>query len=204
MDVEAVVSQHDARYIGLLARFDLSDALRPGASELLARLRERGIAVSLLSGDAHAPVEALAQELGIADAHARMTPEGKRAYIEALQQRGAVVAMLGDGVNDAPVLAQAQVSVAMGGGTELARAQGDLVLLSERFDALTRGLDTAQATLAIVRQNLRWAFAYNLLAIPPAMLGWITPWMAGIGMSLSSLMVVLNALRLQRRAKERN
>lgn len=188
----------------LLARFDLSDALRPGASELLAHLRERGIAVSLLSGDAHAPVEALAQELGIADAHARMTPEGKRAYIEALQQRGAVVAMLGDGVNDAPVLAQAQVSVAMGGGTELARAQGDLVLLSERFDALTRGLDTAQATLAIVRQNLRWAFAYNLLAIPPAMLGWITPWMAGIGMSLSSLMVVLNALRLQRRAKERN
>jgi Cu2+-exporting ATPase len=144
-------------------------------------------------------VRALAGELGIDDAHARMSPEGKRAFIERLQSGGAVVAMLGDGVNDAPVLAQAQVSVAMGSGTELARAQGDLVLLSSGFDALTRGFDTAQATLAVVRQNLRWAFAYNLLAIPPAMLGWITPWMAGIGMSVSSLVVVLNALRLQRR-----
>jgi Cu2+-exporting ATPase len=184
---------------GLIARFDLTDTVRTGAAALLARLRERGIAVTLLSGDAPAPVRALAAELGIADAHARMSPEGKRAFIERLQSGGAVVAMLGDGVNDAPVLAQAQVSVAMGSGTELARAQGDLVLLSSGFDALTRGFDTAQATLAVVRQNLRWAFAYNLLAIPPAMLGWITPWMAGIGMSVSSLVVVLNALRLQRR-----
>lgn len=189
---------------GLLARFDLIDTVRSGARELIERLRARGIAVSLLSGDAQGPVTALADELGIADAHARMTPESKRAFIEGLQHEGAVVAMLGDGVNDAPVLAQAQVSVAMGSGTELARAQGDLVLLSERFDALTRGLDIAQSTLRIVRQNLRWAFAYNLLAIPPAMLGWITPWMAGIGMSLSSLGVVLNALRLQRRSKEWN
>ena len=184
---------------GLIARFDLTDTVRAGAAALLARLRERGIAVALLSGDAPAPVRALAGELGIDDAHARMSPEGKRAFIERLQSGGAVVAMLGDGVNDAPVLAQAQVSVAMGSGTELARAQGDLVLLSSGFDALTAGFDTAQATLAVVRQNLRWAFAYNLLAIPPAMLGWITPWMAGIGMSVSSLVVVLNALRLQRR-----
>jgi len=184
---------------GLIARFDLIDTVRSGAPELLARLRERTIAVTLLSGDAPAPVAALAKELGIADAHARMSPEAKRAFIEALQANGAVVAMLGDGVNDAPVLAQAQVSVAMGSGTELARAQGDMVLLSAGFAALTRGFDTAQATLAVVRQNLRWAFAYNMLAIPPAMFGWITPWMAGVGMSLSSLAVVLNALRLQRR-----
>jgi Cu2+-exporting ATPase len=184
---------------GLIARFDLTDTVRGGAAGLLARLRERGIAITLLSGDAPAPVQALANELGIADAHARMSPEAKRACIEALQAKGAVVAMLGDGVNDAPVLAQAQVSVAMGSGTELARAQGDMVLLSAGFDALTRGIDTAHATLTVVRQNLRWAFAYNLLAIPPAMLGWITPWMAGVGMSVSSLIVVLNALRLQRR-----
>ncbi|WP_018413047.1 heavy metal translocating P-type ATPase [Methyloversatilis thermotolerans] len=186
---------------GLIGRIDLSDELRAGARALLARLRERGIGITLLSGDAEEPVRALAGELDIADAQARMSPEDKRARIEALQAHGAVVAMLGDGVNDAPVLAQAHVSVAMGSGTELARAQGDLVLLSDRFDAMTLGLDTARATLAIVRQNLRWAFAYNLLAIPPAMLGWITPWMAGIGMSLSSLLVVLNALRLQRRHK---
>ena len=184
---------------GLIARFDLIDTVRSGAPELLARLRERAIAVTLLSGDAPAPVAALAKDLGIADAHARMSPEAKRAFIERLQANGAVVAMLGDGVNDAPVLAQAQVSVAMGSGTELARAQGDMVLLSAGFAALTRGFDTAQATLAVVRQNLRWAFAYNMLAIPPAMFGWITPWMAGVGMSLSSLAVVLNALRLQRR-----
>ena len=184
---------------GLIARFDLIDTVRSGAPELLARLRERAIAVTLLSGDAPAPVAALAKDLGIADAHARMSPEAKRAFIERLQANGAVVAMLGDGVNDAPVLAQAQVSVAMGSGTELARAQGDMVLLSAGFAALTRGFDTAQATLAVVRQNLRWAFAYNMLAIPPAMFGWITPWMAGVGMSISSLAVVLNALRLQRR-----
>jgi P-type Cu2+ transporter len=184
---------------GLIARFDLGDTMRAGAAGLLAALRERGVSVSLLSGDATAPVRALAGVLGIADAHARMSPEDKRAFIEELQSRGAIVAMLGDGVNDAPVLAQAQVSVAMGSGTELARAQGDMVLLSQGFDALRRGFDTARATLATVRQNLRWAFAYNLLAIPPAMLGWISPWMAGIGMSLSSLVVVLNALRLQRR-----
>jgi Cu2+-exporting ATPase len=184
---------------GWLAVFRLGDELRAEAGGLVRRLRGLGCRVTLLSGDSAEAVGQVAAVLDIGDAHGGMTPQGKHDFIAGLQKKGAVVAMVGDGVNDAPVLAQAQVSVAMGGGTELARNQADIVLLGEDLVRLAEAVALARRTQRIVRQNLGWAFAYNLSAIPLAMLGWITPWMAGIGMSASSLLVVANALRLMPR-----
>ncbi|MBU0594194.1 MAG: heavy metal translocating P-type ATPase [Gammaproteobacteria bacterium] len=181
---------------GWLALFVLDDTLRPDASEMVAGLQQRGKTVVLLSGDQEDAAQQVAKELGIPVVRAAMTPQGKLDYVHELQCEGAVVAMVGDGVNDAPVLAAADVSIAMGGGTQVARASADMILLSEHLLHLHAGLDVAVRTRRIIRQNLTWAFAYNLLAIPLAALGYITPWMAGIGMSASSLLVVLNALRL--------
>ena len=186
---------------GWLAVFRLGDQLRAEAGELVRRLRVLDCRVTLLSGDSAEAVGQVAAALSITDAHGGMTPQGKHDFIAALQAKGTVVAMVGDGVNDAPVLAQAQVSVAMGSGTELARNQADIVLLGENLERLAEAVALARHTQRIVRQNLAWAFAYNLSAIPLAMLGLITPWMAGIGMSASSLLVVANALRLQRGGK---
>ncbi|MFA6310431.1 MAG: heavy metal translocating P-type ATPase [Sterolibacterium sp.] len=184
---------------GWLALFRFSDRLRENAAATLAELGRSGVRLTLLSGDTPQAVAEVASRLDIEDAHGGCSPEAKHAFIAQLQARGAIVAMVGDGVNDAPVLAQAQVSIAMGGGTDLARQQADIILLAEDLMPLALSVKLTRRALRIMRQNLAWAFAYNLLAIPLAMLGVITPWMAGIGMSASSLLVVLNALRLQRR-----
>jgi Cu2+-exporting ATPase len=185
---------------GWLALFRLADGLRAEAAVLAGRLAAEGSRMSLLSGDTPAVVAQVAGALGIADARGGLTPQGKQEAIMGLQAaEGAVVAMVGDGVNDAPVLARAHVSVAMGGGTDLARNQADIVLLNENLARLGDGIALARRTLAIIRQNLWWSFAYNFTSVPLAMAGLVTPWMAGIGMAGSSLLVVLNALRLQRR-----
>jgi len=196
----SVIALADAT--GWLALFRLKDSLRPQAVALMATLRAMGAQLTILSGDTPLAVAEVAAQLGItdvADVHGGQSPEAKRAFIARLQARGALVAMVGDGVNDAPVLAQAQVSVAVGSATDLARKQADIIMLTEDLGHLALGVKLARRTLRIVRQNLVWAFAYNLLAIPLAMAGVISPWMAGIGMSASSLLVVLNALRLQGR-----
>jgi Cu2+-exporting ATPase len=195
---DTVVALGDAQ--GWLAWFRFADKPRAGAAEMVALLRELGLRISVLSGDATETVARTAAALGIDRSVGGMTPEAKHAYLHDLQEGGAVVAMVGDGVNDAPVLAQAHVSVAMGGGTDLARSQSDVVLLGDDLRQLAAGVALARRTARIIRENLAWAFAYNLLAIPLAMAGWVTPWMAGIGMSASSLLVVLNALRLQKDA----
>jgi Cu2+-exporting ATPase len=180
------------------AVFRIGDEVRPEAASLVSALNSMGRQVVLLSGDAVPVAMRIGKQLGIQDVRAAMTPQGKHDCVKSLQAGGAIVAMVGDGVNDAPVLAQAQVSVAMGGGAQLARTQSDFVLLSENLDHLRYGLGRALKTLRIIRQNLTWSFAYNFVALPLAIAGYVTPWIAGVGMSASSLLVVLNSLRIQR------
>jgi Cu2+-exporting ATPase len=180
----------------LIAWFALADTPRADAADALAALKAQGLRLHLLSGDAEAAVKATAQQLGIADWHAGALPEDKLAYVKALQAEGRIVAMVGDGINDAPVLAGAQVSIAMGEGADVAQAAADMVMLGSRLATLSEGVALARKTQQIIRQNLGWALGYNLIAIPAAALGYVTPWIAGIGMSASSLLVVLNALRL--------
>jgi Cu2+-exporting ATPase len=181
-----------------LARFEFDEALRPDAAEAVQALRARGLHVHLLSGDQAPAVQAVAATLGVAEAQARCTPQDKLAAVAALQAQGRRVVMVGDGINDAPVLAAAQVSVAMGSAAALAQARADFIVMGNRLADLPFLVDHARRTLRIVRQNLGWAAAYNLTSVPLAMVGWMPPWLAGIGMAASSLLVVLNALRLTR------
>ena len=184
-----------------LASFSFSDAPRVQAATVVSQLRAQGCGVSVFSGDAQDVVGRLGAEVGVQDVRGGMSPEDKHRALQALQAAGHTVAMVGDGVNDAPVLAQAHVSVAMAGGTDLARTQADMLLLNDDLGQLLAGRVLARRTLRIIHENLGWAFAYNLLAIPAAMAGWVTPWMAGLGMGLSSLLVVLNALRVAKGVK---
>jgi len=183
----------------LHAAFVLGDELRPGARDLMADLRRQGVHVMLLTGDHETAARGVAEKLGIDDVAWDLRPADKLERVKALQQRGAVVAMVGDGVNDAPVLAAAQVSIAMGGSTAVAAASADMILLSQQLPHLADGIAVARRTLSVIRQNLAWAVIYNLLAIPAAAAGYITPWLAALGMSASSLLVVANALRLAQR-----
>jgi Cu2+-exporting ATPase len=183
---------------GPLARFDLQDELRDGAPRLIAAARQAGLAVHLLSGDSAQTVEAYARHLDIPHWKGEASPEDKQAFIQALQQQGRVVWAVGDGINDAPQLAQANVSVAVGSGAPLAQAGADLVLTRASCAPLAALITQAQKTRRVIGQNLVWAAAYNLLAIPAAALGLIGPFGAAIGMTLSSLLVTLNAARLAR------
>ena len=182
----------------LIAVFYLSDVLREHAAESVAEFKKMGKQVWLVSGDNEDAVTTIASQVGISNIRHSMKPGDKLTIIHELQAQGAVVAMIGDGVNDAPVLAAAQVSIAMGSGTQLAQASADMVLLSEHLPHLVDSIKMAQQSMAIIKQNLSWALLYNLLALPLASMGYIAPWMAAIGMSASSLVVVLNALRLNK------
>lgn len=182
---------------GPLALFVLEDSLRSDALETVAALQSLGLTVEMLSGDAEGPARRVAEALGISHWQAALRPDDKLARVRALQAAGEVVAMVGDGVNDAPVLAGAQVSVAMGSGAQLAHASADMVMLSQRLSTLVAGVKAARRTLGVIRQNLAWALLYNMAAIPLAAAGLVAPWMAAIGMSASSLVVVFNALRLR-------
>jgi Cu2+-exporting ATPase len=181
-----------------LARFDFSDTVRHDAQAVVEHFSRMGKSVILLSGDRQALVTQVARRLHIATARGDMLPEQKLAYVQELQRHGAIVAMVGDGINDAAVLGGADVSFAMGNGTALAQTHADCVLLSGGLSSLLNVAQTAAKAQSVIRQNLAWATLYNLVAIPTAALGLLNPWLSAIGMSASSAFVVLNALRLRR------
>jgi Cu2+-exporting ATPase len=183
-----------------IAAFHFDDSIRPEARALVDRLRADGLEVVLLSGDRATVVDRVGAELGIAKREHGAGPEDKARYVEALAASGAVVAMIGDGINDAPVLARAQVSLALAGGAALAQSQADLVIANPSLEAVGEVLALARRTRRIIRQNVAWAVAYNLVMLPLALTAQLSPWVAALGMSISSLLVVGNALRLLRGA----
>jgi len=189
---------------GPLAEFCLTDALRSDALDTIRGLAGLGLVPGIASGDRTGPVAAAARQLGGVAARANLRADGKLALVRALRAEGHRVVMVGDGVNDAPVLAAADVSVAIAGGTELAKVSADLVLLGEGLAPLVGAVETSRRLFRIIRENLAWAVLYNLTAVPLAASGLVEPWMAAIGMSGSSLLVVLNAMRLLDRGADRS
>ncbi|MFZ6748252.1 heavy metal translocating P-type ATPase [Undibacterium sp. Ren11W] len=181
---------------GWIALFALEDVLREDAIFAVQQLHKRGMHITLLSGDRIDVVKNIALECGITDYHGDLSPGDKYDAVKRLQLSGAVVAMVGDGMNDGPVLALADVSIAMGQGAPIAQTRSDLLLMSNRLAALPGVLSSARMALKLIRQNLGWAIVYNVVAIPAAVLGLLEPWHAALGMSISSLLVVLNGLRL--------
>jgi Cu2+-exporting ATPase len=181
-----------------VAKFELDDTLRPDAVGTLDGLRRLGLKTMLVSGDNRVAVEDIARQVGIDDAHYECTPEDKLRIIEEAQQHGERVVMVGDGINDAPVLAGADASIAPAHGALLAQTGADVIMLGESLGPVTTAVTMSRKTMRIVRQNLAWAIVYNTLALPLAAAGFVPPWAAAIGMSASSLVVVMNALRLNR------
>jgi len=183
---------------GLIASFIFLDAPRPGLAAFLQSVKERDIAIHLVSGDDPATVAWWAKQMNIPNYRGACSPEDKYAYIERLQNHNRFVWAIGDGVNDAPLLARADLSIAVGAGAPLAAAGADAILTAVSLDSLRIALRLADKTQVIIKENLWWALIYNVLAIPAAMMGLVNPWIAGIGMSLSSLAVTLNAWRLRK------
>jgi P-type Cu2+ transporter len=181
---------------GWIALYGLEDGLRGDAKELVRFLQERGKQVLLLSGDRPDVVAAVAGELQVDSATGGLSPAQKHDVVKQLQQQGAIVAVIGDGMNDGPVLSLADVSIAMGQGAPISQARSDLVLISSRLRDLQYAVRLTATSLSLIRQNLGWAILYNVVAIPAAVSGMLAPWHAAIGMSLSSLIVVLNSLRI--------
>ena len=180
----------------LLGSFTLGDRVLAGAAEAVAELRQLGIESVLLSGDNEGAARKVAQAVGIDRVIAQASPQEKAAEIARMKETGAIVAMVGDGINDAPVLAAADVAIALSSGAAIAQAASGLVLAAERLDELPRVRVVARRMHAVLHQNLNWALGYNLAVVPLAAFGLVPPWLAAIGMSASSLVVVLNSLRI--------
>lgn len=181
-----------------IAWVTLQDQAREGAKDAITAINSLNqCRVSLLSGDRTGPVATIAQRLGIADYQSAMNPEDKLSQVQNWQADGERVMMVGDGINDVPVLSTADISIAMGEATDLARVRSDAVLLSSDLQQIPEAIELGRKARKVIRQNLTWALGYNILALPLAAMGMIPPWAAAIGMSLSSLVVILNALKLK-------
>jgi len=186
----------------VIAKFYLQDNLRESAAELIKSLTDNNIAVHMFSGDKQEACANIAKELNLADFRSEMLPEDKLLALKQLQSENKIVMMCGDGVNDGPVLAGADVSIAMSQGTNFIKSQSDVILISDNITGISENILYAKSTMHVIKQNISWAILYNIVALPLAMVGYIQPWMAAIGMSLSSLFVVLNSLRLMSRNNE--
>ena len=183
--------------------FTVADPVRIESFAAIREFRRLALDVVLLTGDRQSTAEAIAKQAGIARVVAGVLPAGKVEEIRRLQQQGRVVAMAGDGINDAPALAQADVGFAMGSGTEIAMEAGDVTLIKSGLGGVARAIALSRATWKVMRQNLGWALAYNVIAIPAAAFGLLSPVIASAAMAMSSVSVVLNSLRLSRFQKNR-
>jgi Cu+-exporting ATPase len=191
----AVLVAWDGEVRGVLA---VADTVKPTSAEAVAALKALGLHPVLLTGDNHTTARAVAAEVGIADVVAEVLPADKADAVRRLQRDGRVVAMVGDGVNDAPALAQADLGLAIGTGTDVAIEASDLTLVSGDLRAAADAIQLSRATLRTIKQNLAWAFGYNAAALPLAAAGLLNPLVAGLAMAFSSVSVLVNALRLRR------
>ena len=198
--ISCIQAAIDGRHVGLFA---VADTLRPDAKSLIQNLREKGVKLTLLSGDRKAVAESIAAELGGMTVIAEVLPQQKDDVIRRLQKSGERVAMIGDGINDAPALIRADVGIAIGSGTDASMECADIILLSNELDKIRLAIQLSRRTLKTIRQNIIMSIIYNMIMVPLAMMALVTPLVAAISMPVSSIAVIANAARIRTFIKDR-